>query len=260
MRSWPQTIALVTGASRGIGRALAALLAERGARVWACARSQPLLEELAQTYPAHIIPVVADLRDEAQVAALMQRVMAQHGRLDVLIHNASVLGPLGPLAQLQAQDWRQTLAANLDASFFVLKHADEALRRGAQAQPTQGSLALLVSSSVGRRGRGGWGAYSVSKCGLEGLAQIAHDELSQAGVCCVTVNPGGTATQMRALAYPNEDPTTLPSPEEVAATFLLLAGALTPAQSGRRYSSRALGPWVQRLGASLDADSLPHDP
>lgn len=258
MRRWTETIALVTGASRGIGRAVASLLAERGATVHACARSERELGELAQAYPSRIVIHVADMAQEGQVSQLCATIERLHGRLDVLIHNASVLGPTTSLEHISAEDWRKTLAINLDGSFFICKHAARLLRAGAKAGCSP-SLLLMVSSSVGRTGRGGWGAYSVSKFGVEALVQIAQDELEQDGVICASINPGGTATQMRAQAYPQEDPTTLPSAERVASTMLLLAGLLTMQQRAARYSSRALFPLLEKPWESLSPAALPQD-
>lgn len=258
MRRWTDTVALVTGASRGIGRAVAALMAERGATVHVCARSERELTELSQAYPSRIIIHIADVAKEEQVSQLCGAIERLHGRLDVLIHNASVLGPTSALEHISAQAWRQTLAINLDGSFFICKHAASLLRAGAKTAHGS-SLLLMVSSSVGRTGRGGWGAYSVSKFGVEALVQIAQDELAEAGVICASINPGGTATQMRAQAYPNEDPTTLPSPERVGATMLLLAALLTPQQRAARYSSRALFAFLDKPWESLNPATLPQD-
>lgn len=254
MRVWPQTIALVTGASQGIGRAAAALMAERGATVYVCARSAQLLDELAQAYPGRVLPHVADVSDHAQVKHLMERIMRERGRLDVLLHNASVLGPKLELEATPVDEWRRALSINLDGSFFVIKEAAALLRA---AGP--GSILLNVSSSVGRQGRGGWGAYSVSKFGVEALTQIAQDELGPAGVICATVNPGGTATQMRALAYPQEDPNTLPTAQKVGLSMVFLSSILTVAQADAgRYSSRELFTWMDKQPwDAIDPAKLP---
>lgn len=233
-RDWSKTIALITGASRGIGRAAALQMAARGATVWACARSEGALAELAMEAEGQISWRALDVRDGRAVADWIAELEEARGRLDVLVNNASVLGPKGPIEDQDPQGWRDTIAINVHGVFEVTRHAIGLLRRGTRP------VIVNISSSVGRQGRAGWGAYSVSKFGLEGLTQILADELAGDGVAVASLNPGGTATEMRAQAYPDEDPATLPQPEEVAATILELADTLTPANNQGEYSSREM--------------------
>ncbi|MEM1348180.1 MAG: SDR family NAD(P)-dependent oxidoreductase [Myxococcota bacterium] len=215
---------LITGASRGIGRALALEVATLGAVVHTLQRSEVVPDHPGIT--AHAV----DVTDEASVRG----VLASIGALDVVVNNASILGERAQLVDCEVALFRRTLEINTTGTFLVLKHAIPLV-----VASTRG-LIVNLSSSVGVRGRAEWGAYSVSKFGVEALTEIAAQELLGAGVPCVSVNPGGTATGMRAEAYPDEDPETLPSAESVASTLRLLITHVTMNQTGRKYRSRDL--------------------
>ena len=240
MRELSAQVIAITGASRGIGAALAAELAARGAKLFICARSEERLGELQEEYPSIEVKAV-DISDEEAVADWLALIEDRAGRLDVLVNNAGVLGPRASLDEISAQQWRQTVEVNVTGTFLVTSRAYDLLKR------SEHPLVINLSSSVGRRGRGRWGAYSVSKFAVEGMAEVAADELSEAVStgCVVTLNPGGTATDMRAEAYPAEDPDTLPTPEQVAATIRLLIEWLGPEQNGKKYNSRDLFPMIE---------------
>ncbi|RAL23557.1 YciK family oxidoreductase [Lujinxingia litoralis] len=225
-------VALVTGASRGIGRACAELLAQAGMTVYACARSEEALQALAAACPG-VLPYPLDLRDEDAVRALASDLGAAHGKLDLLVNNAGILGPRAALDATGADALRNVLEINVVGAFNVLSACYPVLKAADDAR------VINLSSSVGRKGRAQWGAYSISKFALEGLSEIAADELGNDAIV-VTLNPGGTATDMRAEAYPDEDPTTLPSAQAVAQTILLLARQLRPQHNGGRFSARSL--------------------
>lgn len=248
MRQLDETIVAITGAGRGIGAAAARRLASGGARVFICGRTTEQLEVVAAD-SASIVPTTVDIRDDDAVATWIDTIADQAGRLDVLINNAGVLGPKKRLDDTPVDQWRDTIDINVNGTFIVTRRAFALLDQSSRP------LIINVSSSVGRRGRGQWGAYSVSKFGVEGIAEVAADELGDQG-CVVTLNPGGTATDMRAKAYPDEDPETLPSPDEVGATMELLVTSLTPDQNGAKYSSRALFPVLDDQPAPED---LPAD-
>ena len=241
-----ERVFLVTGASRGIGRALALDLVGRGAVVYALARDVSSLPEVERL---HLVS--ADVRDDAALADLATQIQATHGRFDGLINNASILGPKGPLESLDLDGWKQAMQINVDGTFIVTRAMIPLLRRAARP------LAIFLSSSVGRAGRANWGAYSVSKFGAEALAEILAQELAEDGAVVVSLNPGGTATDMRAEAYPDEDPSTLPTAEDVAATITLLIDTLGVEQNGAKYSSRALFDFIGR--DARDARELPRD-
>lgn len=249
MRQLDELVVAITGAGRGIGAATAALLAEREARVFGCARTDDALDELAEQ-STNITGAALDIRDDSAVRAWFDTIEDREGRLDVLINNAGILGPRRQLSETDYQEWRETIDINVNGTFAVTRHALGLLEQADRP------LVINLSSSVGRQGRAGWGAYSVSKFGVEGLTEVAADELADSGGCVVSLNPGGTATRMRARAYPDEDPDTLPGPERIAETIELLVERLTPAQNGARYSSRSL---FSAVGTDPDPGQLPRD-
>ena len=156
-----------------------------------------------------------------------------------MVHAAGALGPVGPGAHLvdyPAAEWYRVLEANLSAVHFLHQQLAGFLERGHRP------VVIGVASTVGRRGRAGWGMYAVSKFALEGWLQVLADEWGERGRV-YSVNPGGTRTPMRAAALPDEDPATLPTPEEVAPLFLRLAHPAAPEPSGSRLEARA---WIGR--------------
>jgi NAD(P)-dependent dehydrogenase (short-subunit alcohol dehydrogenase family) len=180
--------------------------------------------------------ISADLSTTAGIENMVAAFFRQHGRLDVLIHCAGILGAKTELANYPSQVWEEVLWINLTAPFLLTQGLLPALRKGDRPS------VIFVSSGVGREGRADWGAYSVSKFGIEGLSQVWSDELRQEGIRVNAVNPGGTRTQMRAAAYPNEDPTTLPTPEDIAPVFVWLARADTQI-TGKSLEARD---WIGR--------------
>lgn len=225
-------VVLITGAGRGIGRATAELFASEGARVVLCARTKGQLAETISAITSaggEASARVADIGIAREAEALVRLAVTRYGRLDILINNAGILGPRIPIVEYPQREWAQVLRINLSGTFFVSQAAASILAR-------QGAGTIItLSSSVGRRGRGLWGAYAVSKFGIEGLSQVMADELRSAGVCVVTFNPGGTQSAMRAEAYPSEDPSTLRSPADAARALLRLATNLSPDLSGKAF-------------------------
>ncbi|MFU8802551.1 MAG: SDR family NAD(P)-dependent oxidoreductase [Bradymonadaceae bacterium] len=254
MREFKQSVALVTGGGHGIGRATAILLAREGARVHICGRTLEALEETRRQTEQEegcVIVHQADVTAEDAVDEMMARIAETDEYLDILVNNAGMLGPRTKLEEVSLEDWTTTLTVNCTGVFLITRRAISLLRNSDTA------VVINLSSSVGRRGRGEWGPYSVSKHGVEGLTDVYGDELEDDAVCVVSINPGGTATKMRAEAYPEEDPQTLPEPEDVARTIVLLAQRLDVGQTRRKYSSRALFDFVidRRVGGA----DLPHD-
>jgi NAD(P)-dependent dehydrogenase (short-subunit alcohol dehydrogenase family) len=225
-------VALITGAGRGIGRATAEVFAAEGARLVLCSRTHSQLTEVLGAIAANrgeAIARVADIGIAKQAAALVHLAISRYGRLDIVINNAGILGPRVPIAEYPHREWAQVLRINLNGTFFVSHAAASVMAR-------QGDGCIItVSSSVGRTGRAQWGAYAVSKFGAEGLSQVMADELRSSGVCVVTFNPGGTRTGMRAKAYPTEDPSTVPSPEQAARALLRIAVCSSDELSGRAF-------------------------
>jgi NAD(P)-dependent dehydrogenase (short-subunit alcohol dehydrogenase family) len=174
-----------------------------------------------------VIGRVTDIGSAPQARILVQWVMRRYGRLDVLINNAGILGPRVSIIDYPTRDWNQVLRINLSGTFYVSRAAAEIM-----LSQRSGTI-ITLSSSVGRTGRGRWGAYAVSKFGVEGLSQVMADEFRERGISAVTFNPGGTRTAMRAAAYPSEDPATVRDPDAVARALWQLANTCSPAASGR---------------------------
>lgn len=211
--------ALVTGASRGIGRAVAELFAREGARVALTARDAGLLRRVLQGLAGEghgAFP--ADLASPDQTARLAEEVVAWcGGRLHVLVNNASVLGPLRPTVEIGAEEFAATVRVNLCAPWELTARLIPALSAGG------GGSIINTTSSVARRGRALWGPYAATKAALENLTQTWAEELAPRGIRVNAVNPGGTRTRMRAAAHPEEDPARVPPPEAIAPVFLWLA-------------------------------------
>jgi NAD(P)-dependent dehydrogenase (short-subunit alcohol dehydrogenase family) len=254
MKNMNGRVAFVTGGSRGIGRALCLELADCGVHVYTCARDPASLEETERlavdaSTTGSVTGIVADVTDLEAMTAICERITDEQGKLDILINNAGVLGPRKNLEHVDLQAWDDTLTVNVDGMFIASKLSMAAMRQAGAG------IIVNVSSSVGRQGRGGWGPYAVSKHAVEGLTGTLADELAEDGISVVSVNPGGTATQMREKAYPDEDPQTLPTPDEVARTFMLLIETVGVEQTGRQYNSRDLMDWV---GKDVEGEGLPY--
>lgn len=227
----------MTGAGRGIGRAAALRFARAGAWVVLCARTRRELDATTAAIRAaggQALARVTDIAAIEDVRALMALIKRRCGRLDVLINNAGILGPMVPLLAYPSRDWNRVLRVNLTGTFYVTQLA-------ARLMAAQGRGRIIaISSSVGRAGRADWGAYAVSKFGLEGLTQVLAAELKDRGVLAVTFNPGGTATDMRAQAYPEEDRRKLKTPDDAAQAIVRLASALTSEMTGKAFDSTNL--------------------
>jgi NAD(P)-dependent dehydrogenase (short-subunit alcohol dehydrogenase family) len=235
-------IALVTGGSRGIGRAVIAAYAAAGAKVFTCARDQNdldrALSELGKG-TVEIDGVAADLSKAQDVARVASLAVARFGAVDVLVNNASILGPREPIASYSPEAWEEVIRINLTGVFLMT-------RAVLPIMAARGSGSIInVSSGVGRRGKARWGAYAVSKAGLENFTQVLADEVSAMGIRVNTVNPAATRTQMRGAAYPAEDPLSLPTPEEITPIFIYLASDESAGLSGRSLDARD---WLGRGG------------
>ena len=215
-------VALVTGASRGIGRAVAKRFADEGAELVATARTQGALEELDDEIRATgraCVLVACDLRDFATIDRMGAAVFERFGRLDVLVANAAQLGVLSPLHHIDPATWEETIAVNLTANWRLIRSFDPLLRSSAAGR------AIFVTSGAAQVPIPYWGAYATTKAALEVMVRIYAAEVAKTNVRVNLVNPGATRTRMRAEAFPGEDPEGLKTPESVTDLFVDLAVA-----------------------------------
>ena len=206
-------IALVTGASRGIGRAVSLQLAQAGAHVVLVGRTQGALEEADDEIRAaggHATLLPMDLRDADKIDPLGPSLNARFGRLDILVHNAGALGKLTPAGHITPKDFAECVAVNLAATYRLIRTCAPLLAA------SDAGRAVFVTSSVARSPRAFWGAYGATKAGMENLVLSWADEVENTALRVNLYDPGRTATRMRAQAFPGEDPNTLPKPEDVA--------------------------------------------
>ncbi|TVS17207.1 MAG: SDR family NAD(P)-dependent oxidoreductase [Gammaproteobacteria bacterium] len=263
----------VTGAGTGIGRAAANAFAAHGATVLLFGRTEAKLmavydEIVAAGHPEPVIQAVnlagLTAEDGQQLAAAIDD---GFGRLDGLLHNASILGPRVPLASYDAHQWHEVLATNLSSNFVLtqallpLLEAGGAYTRdsaggsteeysresdaGRSASPaddgqsTRAPLVLFTGSGAGLRPRAYWGAYAVAKAGVEALMKVFADEADQiSAVRFASLNPGGTRTAMRAAAFPGEDPASLPTPSDLMPLYLWLFGLGAREVNGQSIEAR----------------------
>lgn len=224
-------VALVTGASRGIGRAAALAFASAGAHVVALARTTGALEELddeirALGGSATLVPL--DLADAGGLEKLGPALMERWGRLDILLANAGVLGPLTPLGHASEKEWAQVLDINVTANWRLIKSLDPALRA------SESGRVMLLSSGAAHKCFAYWGPYSISKAAVEALGRTYAAETATTPVKVMLVNPGPLRTKMRAEAMPGEDPQTLRTPEELAPHLVEIASPAW-AESGKIF-------------------------
>jgi NAD(P)-dependent dehydrogenase (short-subunit alcohol dehydrogenase family) len=216
-------IALVTGASRGIGAAAARRFAAEGAQLVLVARTVGGLEELDDRIRqdggqgATLVPL--DLREFDAIDRLGASLYERFGRLDVLVGNAGVLGTLSPVGHIEPPGWAEVMDINLTANWRLIRSLDPLLRR------SQAGRAIFVSSGAAATAHAYWGAYAVSKAALEMLVKTYAAELAKTNVRANLIDPGAVRTAMRAKAFPGEDPQSLRTPEAIAETFVELAEA-----------------------------------
>lgn len=214
-------IAFVTGASRGIGAAVAKALAAAGTHVVLAARTTGGLEAVDDAIrqaggTATLMPV--DLLDLDAVDRIGPALFERFGRCDVLIGNAGMLGTLGPVAHGDTKEWRRVFDLNVMANFRLIRTLDPLLRA------SDSGRAVFVTTGAGVvAGRAYWGAYGASKAALESLVRAWAAETAQTHLRINLLSPGAVRTRMRAQAKPGEDPNTLPAPEEIAPLFVDLA-------------------------------------
>ncbi|MCQ4316401.1 YciK family oxidoreductase [Stutzerimonas zhaodongensis] len=232
-------IILVTGAGRGIGEAAAKAYAAHGATVLLMGKSEENLnrvydeiEAAGWAQPA-VIPLNLETALPHQYDELAATIEREFGRLDGLLHNAGIIGPRTPIEQLSGDNFMRVMQVNVNAAFMLTSTLLPLLKLSEDA-----SL-IFTSSSVGRKGRAYWGGYAVSKFATEGLMQVLADELEDTGtVRCNSINPGATRTDMRAKAYPGENPNVNPLPSDIMPLYLYLMGPDSIGTNGKALDAQ----------------------
>jgi NAD(P)-dependent dehydrogenase (short-subunit alcohol dehydrogenase family) len=229
----------ITGASSGIGRAVAIACARFGATVILIGRNARKLETVHTELEAAggPSPTIAVLDLEKAVASdydqLATAVLERFDRLDGLLHNAGILGTLSPIEYHDVPTWCRVMHVNVTAAFALTQVLMPALKR------SQDASVLFTSSSVGRRGRAYWGAYAVSKFATEGFMQVLASELENiTSIRVNSLNPGRARTMMRRQAYPAEDLNTLPMPETLTGPYIALLGPASRGVTGRTFDAQ----------------------
>ncbi len=216
-------IALVTGASRGIGAAVARRFAAEGAQLILIARTVGGLEETDDAVRAAGAPgallVPLDLRESDAIDQLGASLFERYGKLDILVGNAGILGDLSPLGHVQPARWAEVMDINLTAHWRLIRSLDPLLRR------SEAGRAIFVSSGAATGTHAYWGPYAVSKAALEALVKTYAAENRKTNVRANILDPGAVRTAMRAQAFPGEDANALPAPDDIAEAFVALAEA-----------------------------------
>jgi len=231
----------ITGPTRGIGRAVALACARHGANVVLVGRNIPKLEavhaeiEALGQAEATIAPFDLEKAVASDYDTLAAALLERYGRLDGLLHNASLLGMSAPIEHYDVPTWCRVLHVNTTAAFALTQVLLPALKQ------SQDASIVFTSSSVGRKGRAYWGAYAVSKFAVEGLAQVLAAELEGVSPVRVnTLNPGPARTSLRLQAYPAENPETVPPPEALTSAYLALLGAASRGVTGQAFDAQPL--------------------
>ncbi|HAF2222783.1 TPA: YciK family oxidoreductase [Salmonella enterica] len=231
-------IILVTGASDGIGREAALTYARYGATVILLGRNEEKLRRVAQHIAdeQHVQPqwftldLLTCTAEECRQVA--DRIAAHYSRLDGVLHNAGLLGEIGPMSEQDPQIWQDVMQVNVNATFMLTQALLPLLLKS-----DAGSL-VFTSSSVGRQGRANWGAYATSKFATEGMMQVLADEYQNRSLRVNCINPGGTRTSMRASAFPTEDPQKLKTPADIMPLYLWLMGDDSRRKTGMTFDAQ----------------------
>jgi len=233
-------VVMVTGAGDGIGRAVSLALARAGAEVILLGRTVRKLEavhaeiEKLGAPEASIVPLDLERALAADYEAVADAIDKRYGRLDGLLHNAALLGALTPIEQYDVPMFMRVMHVNVTAEFVLTRQLLPLLRA------SQDAAVLFTSSGVGNRGRAYWGAYSISKFAVEGLAQVLSQELESTSAVRVNlIDPGKVRTTMRRMAYPSEAPESLPTPESLTGPYLALLGPASRGITGQRFRAQA---------------------
>jgi NAD(P)-dependent dehydrogenase (short-subunit alcohol dehydrogenase family) len=227
-------IALITGATRGIGAAVAKRFAREGAHVIAVGRNIKALEELDDAIKEQggaVTLVQLDLLETDKIEILAQSIAQRFGKLDILVGNAGILGELSPVSHTSSEDWDKVMAINVTANFHLIRCFDNLLKL------SEAPRAMFVSSGVTKGAHAYWGPYAVSKSALEKMVETYAAENAKTSLRVNIIDPGAVRTKMRAKAFPGEDPMSLPHPDEITEVFLRLASERLKDNGKKFYAS-----------------------
>ena len=232
-------VVMITGASRGLGRALTLAFAKEGARLSICARSEEGLltvKKEAEALGAEVLAIAADVANSRDVERFVATTEKAYGHIDVLINNASILGPspMPMLLDYPEEDFIDVMRINVSSTFLVTRRVIPGM-----LERNEGSI-INVTSEAGNTGYAGWGAYGISKFAVEGLTETWADELSHTNIRVNMVDPGEMDTDMHKLAVPDCD-YSLAKPEDVVDIFLYLASAKSESINGQRFEAQSEG-------------------
>jgi len=234
-------VALITGAGRGIGSSISHLFARERARLILCSRTRSEIDEVASKIGldgGRVYSEAMDISDPNQVSLLVQRGVDKFGPVEILINNASLLGPMVPLSEMPLSKWKEVISVNLTSLFYLTQKVLPGM-----VEKGHGCV-VNMTSSLGRKGRALWGAYSISKFGVEGITQVLAEELHGKKIRVMALNPGGTRTQMRAKAYPHEDRSRLHDPEDIAQVVLHMVLNIGLEDTGHSFDAKDLLPII----------------
>lgn len=217
----PETV-IITGGSKGLGRAMVEYWLNDGWNVATCARDISPLVTLQEQYPERLLAAEFDIAGGEAVKAFCMSAIDRFGSVSILINNASILGPRVPLDEYFPEEFEDVLRVNILGSFNFIHELVPHFR----AQ--RSGVILNISSGAGVKGGARWGAYAASKFALEGLTQVLKEEVFDDRIRVHAIDPGAMRTQMRAAAYPSEDPLTLPTPEQIARVIFDIAVVFEP--------------------------------
>ena len=210
-------IALITGATRGIGKEISILLAKNKIHVIILGRTLSALDDLSDKindFGGSSTCLQFDLNDLNEIAKISQEVKQRWGKLDILISNAAYLHNLTPLSHLSEKDWQISLNTNLSSNWLLIKHFENLLLESEYGR------AIFLTSGASQGYRPFWGAYAITKAGLDSMVRAWSSEMEKTNLCINLYDPGATRTQMRARAYPGEDPKILKDPDRIAKDIL----------------------------------------
>lgn len=225
---------IITGGSKGLGKSLAERFLAEGASVAICARNKKALDAARKQFgdaDSRVLAVPCDISNSQQAQDFVKAVESEFGAVDILVNNASRLGPRVSIAEYPLNEWDETMQTNANGPFFLTR-----LVIPMMIKQKSGSI-INVSAAVGKAGRARWGAYAVSKFALEGFTQVLAEELKQHNIIVNAVNPGSMATDFRREAFPDEDQSILRTPDQLTDIFVYLASNDGAGISGQSFDA-----------------------